>query len=98
MPIYEYYCHGCKKKLEILQKISESIKKKCPQCSGKLEKLISETAFQLKGTGWYKTDYASKPSPKEESKPAKTSDSSPSPKAPAQDKTNKQSSSSESKK
>ena len=59
MPLYEYQCQSCKKQLEIMQKISDPPKKKCPECGGKLTKLISASGFQLKGTGWYKTDYAS---------------------------------------
>lgn len=42
-----------------MHKISEEPKKKCPECGGKLERLISSTAFQLKGGGWYKDGYAS---------------------------------------
>ena len=61
MPIYEYHCTSCGKNMEIVQKISEAPKKKCPECGGKLEKLMSATSFALKGTGWYKTDYAPKP-------------------------------------
>ena len=61
MPIYEYHCHKCGKDFDIIQKISEPLKKKCEECGGKLEKLLSNPSFQLKGTGWYKTDYAAKP-------------------------------------
>lgn len=59
MPLYEYKCESCEKTFEFMQKISEAPISKCPQCSGKLTKLISSPAFHLKGTGWYKTDYAS---------------------------------------
>ncbi|EKD41270.1 MAG: regulatory protein, FmdB family [uncultured bacterium] len=58
MPLYEYKCESCEETFEIMQKISEAPLKKCPKCSGKLTKLISSPAFHLKGTGWYKTDYA----------------------------------------
>ncbi len=68
MPLYEYHCNGCGKNLEIQQKISEPVKKKCPECGGKLKKQISASGFQLKGTGWYKTDYASKSTSPGESK------------------------------
>ncbi|MBX7149741.1 zinc ribbon domain-containing protein [bacterium] len=68
MPLYEYYCEGCKKNYEILQKISDKPLKKCEKCGGKLTKQISESAFHLKGTGWYKTDYAGSSSSKKESK------------------------------
>jgi len=58
MPIYEYQCEQCGNRFEVLQKISEKPLNKCTQCSGKLHKLISQSAFHLKGTGWYVTDYA----------------------------------------
>jgi putative FmdB family regulatory protein len=60
MPIYEYECIGCGKHHEIIQKISDKPLVKCPQCAGKLQKLISQSAFHLKGSGWYATDYAKK--------------------------------------
>ena len=61
MPIYEYGCAVCGHELEAWQKISEKPKKVCPACGArKLERLISNTSFQLKGTGWYVTDYAKK--------------------------------------
>ena len=61
MPIYEYQCDACGHKLETLQKISEKPLKDCPEC-GKpaLRKLVSAAAFQLKGTGWYVTDFRDK--------------------------------------
>jgi putative FmdB family regulatory protein len=59
MPIYEYVCHGCHGKFEFIQSFSEKPLKKCEECGGKLEKIISESAFHLKGSGWYKTDYQS---------------------------------------
>ena len=64
MPIYEYVCRKCQRRFEIFQKITESPKKTCVECSGKLEKVVSQTAFHLKGTGWYATDYAKKTSEK----------------------------------
>ncbi len=60
MPIYEYECAKCGHIQEIMQKISDKPLSKCPQCSGKLHKLISQSSFHLKGTGWYVTDYANK--------------------------------------
>jgi predicted nucleic acid-binding Zn ribbon protein len=51
-----------------MQKMSDPPMKKCEACGGKLEKLISPAGFQLKGTGWYKTDYANKPSDKKDDK------------------------------
>jgi len=58
MPIYEYVCDKCGKHLEVMQKMSDAPLKRCPECRGKLEKVISQTSFQLKGSGWYVTDYA----------------------------------------
>ena len=58
MPIYEYVCQKCGHHLEVMQKISDKPLSKCPNCRGKLEKIISQTSFQLKGSGWYVTDYA----------------------------------------
>ncbi len=60
MPIYEYECQKCGETFELLQSISDSPLKKCKYCNGKVEKLISLSTFQLKGTGWYATDYANK--------------------------------------
>src|SRR5262245_23537037 len=57
MPIYEYKCESCSAVTERLQKMSDPPLKKCPKCGGKVEKIISRTSFQLKGSGWYVTDY-----------------------------------------
>jgi putative FmdB family regulatory protein len=59
MPIYEYECLDCGKVFEIFQKISEEPLKECKECKGRLNRLISQCSFQLKGTGWYVTDYKS---------------------------------------
>ena len=79
MPIYEYECQQCKQVTEAMQKFSEAPLTQCPKCSGKLRKMISQSSFHLKGSGWYVTDYARKgdstPSAKKE-KPAEGSDSS----------------------
>ena len=79
MPIYEYLCQNCKNRSEILQGINEPPAKACPVCHQEaLKRLISAAGFQLKGTGWYQTDYrdsGKKPPspPKEAGKPdAKT--------------------------
>ncbi|MEA2681188.1 MAG: hypothetical protein QOK03_2910 [Candidatus Binataceae bacterium] len=61
MPIYEYKCPKCGE-FEVTQRITEDALKKCPTCKSKVERLLSRTSFILKGTGWYATDYASKPS------------------------------------
>lgn len=71
MPIYEYECTACGKIEEALQKFSDKPLKKCRHCSGKLHKIVSHSSFQLKGTGWYVTDYANrskKTSPSSENK------------------------------
>jgi putative FmdB family regulatory protein len=60
MPIYEYVCRKCGHELEVMQKISDKPLVKCPECKGKLEKIFSQTSFQLKGSGWYVSDYAGK--------------------------------------
>jgi len=60
MPIYEYECTTCGNVEEALQKFSDKPLKKCKHCSGKLHKLVSQSTFHLKGTGWYVTDYANK--------------------------------------
>ena len=57
MPIYEYRCHKCGKTIEVVQKFSDLPLSRCPSCSGKVSKIISNCSFQLKGTGWYVTDY-----------------------------------------
>ncbi|MEQ8230889.1 MAG: FmdB family zinc ribbon protein, partial [Gammaproteobacteria bacterium] len=61
MPIYEYLCDDCGHKLEILQRMSDDPLKTCPSCShDALRKLVSAAGFQLKGTGWYVTDFRDK--------------------------------------
>ena len=58
MPIYEYRCSSCGHELEVLQKLSEAPLAVCPSCSKEaLVKLVSAAGFQLKGTGWYATDF-----------------------------------------
>ncbi len=57
MPVYEYQCESCGRIEEALQKVSDPPLTVCPACQGKLEKLISLNSFQLKGSGWYVTDY-----------------------------------------
>jgi putative FmdB family regulatory protein len=59
MPIYEYRCQKCGD-FESMQRISDPPLKSCPTCRRKVTKLISSTSFQLKGSGWYITDYARK--------------------------------------
>jgi putative FmdB family regulatory protein len=61
MPIYEYRCRECGHQFETIQRVGARALRKCPECSGRLEKLISRTSFQLKGGGWYAQGYSDKP-------------------------------------
>ena len=70
MPIYEYSCRQCGD-FEVTQKIKDKPLTRCPTCKGKVKKLISNTSFQLKGTGWYITDYARKEKTPKEKKEEK---------------------------
>ncbi len=58
MPIYEFECRKCKAHLEVFQKMNDKPPLKCRKCGGRLEKLVSASAIQFKGSGWYVTDYA----------------------------------------
>ena len=61
MPIYEYRCGACGHQREFLQRLSDAPLKKCPECGKpELSKLVSAAGFQLKGTGWYATDFKNK--------------------------------------
>jgi putative FmdB family regulatory protein len=76
MPIYEYRCQSCGRHMEVLQRMSEPALRVCKHCGAEaLEKLVSQTSFQLKGTGWYATDYKSSGKPASESA-SSTADSS----------------------
>ncbi len=68
MPIYEYQCEACGRKVEVWQKITEDPLKTCEVCGGPLHKLISQSSFVLKGSGWYVTDYGRKNQKKEGTK------------------------------
>ncbi|BBO72397.1 hypothetical protein DSCA_63270 [Desulfosarcina alkanivorans] len=61
MPLYEYQCTACGKIEEAIQKFSDVPLETCKHCSGKLTKLISQSSFHLKGTGWYATGYSKQP-------------------------------------
>lgn len=89
MPFYEYECSSCKHHVEVLQKISDTPPRKCPDCGRQtLKRLISAPVFRLKGGGWYETDFKSDKEQKrniagredsgeskaEEAKPASSSD------------------------
>jgi putative FmdB family regulatory protein len=68
MPIYEYQCTQCSHQFDALQKISDDPLTLCPQCGqSSLQKLVSAAGFQLKGNGWYATDFKSKPKAQESS-------------------------------
>src|SRR5262249_40902434 len=60
VPLYEYQCKKCRHKFEKIQKFSDAPVKKCPECGGPVEQLLSPPAVQFKGSGWYVTDYARK--------------------------------------
>lgn len=61
MPIYEYFCRNCDAQFERIQKISDAPIKECPHChKACAEKMVSAAGFQLKGSGWYETDFKSK--------------------------------------
>src|SRR4051812_39264231 len=59
MPVYEYQCKACGRDFEYQQRMSDPDKTVCEACGGALDRLISRTAFSLKGGGWYKDLYAS---------------------------------------
>ena len=59
MPLYEYQCTQCNERSEILQRASDPPYTHCPKCGGEVKKLFSSPAIQFKGSGFYKTDYAS---------------------------------------
>ena len=77
MPIYEYRCKSCGKEFEVIQQFGDGVLRKCRDCSGRLEKLISRAAFQLKGGGWYDDGYgerAKKKKPAAATSESKTTD------------------------
>lgn len=67
MPVYEYECKACGRDFEYQQRMSDPDKTTCEVCGGALDRLISRTAFSLKGGGWYKDLYAS-PKPEKSEK------------------------------
>lgn len=90
MPIYEYKCSNCGELSEFIQKVNEPVKTECPLCHKEaLSKVISATSFQLKGSGWYVTDFRNKnkTAQKTDEKPA--ADSKPETKSEASDTTPK---------
>jgi putative FmdB family regulatory protein len=61
LPLYEYECTQCGQRTEKIRKFSDPPLTKCEKCGGKLKQLLSRSAIQFKGKGWYVTDYARKP-------------------------------------
>lgn len=59
MPVYEYECGECHQIIEVQQKMADDPLTECPNCDGKLKKLMSQSSFQLKGGGWYADGYSS---------------------------------------
>ena len=74
MPIYEFECTKCGHQTEVWQKFSDKPLTKCNTCKGKMKKLISQSTFHLKGSGWYVTDYASNSSGAPQEKKESTSE------------------------
>jgi putative FmdB family regulatory protein len=72
MPIYEFVCEKCGSRIEIIQRVGDAPPKRCRKCRGKLQKAISRTSFQLKGSGWYATDYPHKQAAPSKDKPEKS--------------------------
>lgn len=83
MPTYEYECSGCGRTFEVRQRISEAPLDRCPHCSGSVRRVLGATAFILKGSGWYVSDYPSEARKKalSEEKKATSDSGAPAPKA-----------------
>jgi len=75
MPIYEYQCESCSRQFEVMQRMTEPLLAICEQCGGHVRRLISQTSFVLKGSGWYVTDYPSDSRKKAMSKEKSNGDS-----------------------
>lgn len=73
MPIYEYECEACRKVVEMWQSMSEAPLASCPDCGGSVKKIISQSAFHLKGGGWYADGYSNTSGNAGTSSPAATS-------------------------
>lgn len=72
MPIYEYQCKSCQHQFDLLQKVQEEPAKLCPQCHKETAvRLVSAAGFQLKGTGWYATDFKDRGKPNSGKTPEK---------------------------
>jgi len=75
LPLYEYKCLKCGRRVEKIQKFSDPPLTTCEHCQGELQRLLSSPAIQFKGSGWYVTDYARKSSVASKSSPADSSSS-----------------------
>ena len=71
MPLYEYKCLNCGKHFDFIQKFDDPPKEVCPECGGRLKKVLSAPAFKFNGSGWYVTDYSRKQSGMNTNKEAK---------------------------
>ncbi len=71
MPIYEFKCSKCQSVFEVIQKVDAPALKKCLKCGAQVRKIISPSALQFKGSGWYITDYAKKNKKKSDPKETK---------------------------
>ena len=72
MPLYEYKCQSCGEKFEVIQKFSDAPLETHENCGGHVERLISTSALQFKGSGWYVNDYGSGNGKSQPSKDGKT--------------------------
>jgi len=77
MPIYEFKCSKCQSVFEVIQKVDAPVLKKCLNCGAPVRKIISPSALQFKGSGWYITDYAQKDKKKSEPKETKKAEAAP---------------------
>lgn len=86
MPIYEYQCTRCQHQFDQIQKISDPVITTCPNCNqDSVVRLVSAAGFQLKGTGWYATDFKDKgkPKPADSTPPTQTNEAKPIEPSPA---------------
>jgi putative FmdB family regulatory protein len=83
VPMYEYQCSACGHRFEVIQKFSDKPLKKCPKCGKSVERLVSSSAIQFKGSGWYVTDYAKRSGPSDAKSEPKSSNESAKEAAPA---------------
>jgi len=97
MPLYEYQCASCGERTEVIQKINDPAPEQCAKCGGAMKKLISSPAIQFKGSGFYKTDYASSSSTPSSSSGSSASSEKPAESKPAESSTKTESTKSESK-